>query len=122
MLGRDSPLFPLPEALSLFADKLLVIEIIDFHRIANLVKCLCRNFASLLAALAQYFIDSWNVLFQFSPPCPYRSKCLLHNCKQEPLHLHISQYAPAIMILECVQILIIGRYFAKCSGLQKASR
>ena len=97
------------EALSLLANELGIVEIVDTHGLTNLVHGLSTHLAGLLSTLLQDIVDLRYVLLKLSSAHTHRLQEFVQHLIQELLTLHVSQSAATIVILHLIEVLIVGQ-------------
>ena len=88
-------------------DEGFVTEVVDPHRVLDLVKSGLGGLFRGLAALLENLIDGGDVLLVFLPPGSDRLKFLVEDLLEEAFALDITQAAFLIVGLELVQVGVV---------------
>src|SRR5574344_1238253 len=93
------------ESLSLTADELGIVEVVDAHCLAYLCHSLGSCLAGFLSALAKDIVDLGNVLLQFVATLTHRFEHVVEDGVEELLAGAVAYTSVNIVLLEFVTVL-----------------
>lgn len=107
---------PLSEAGGLLGGEGSIVEIVEAHGAAYFRHGLCSCLAGGLGAAAQDVDDGRDVLCELGTALTDGLEGLLQNGGEELLHLHIAETAATVVVLEGVEVLVVGQVAAEVLG------
>src|SRR5574344_846669 len=93
------------ESLSLTADELGIVEVVDAHCLAYLCHSLGSCLAGFLGALAQDVVDFGNVLLKFVATLAHRFEHVVEDGVEELLASAVAYTSVNVVLLEFVKVL-----------------
>ena len=90
------------ELLSLLADELRIVEVVDTHGLADLIHRLGSNLTGLFRTLLQDIIDLRDILLELCTTLTHGLQELVEHLIEELLALHIAQTTTTVVILQLV--------------------
>ena len=106
LVGGDFSLF-VSEALSLLADELGIVEVVDAHGLTNLIHRLGTHLARLFRTFLQDIVDLRDILLELCTTLAHGLQELVEHLIEKLLALHIAQTSTTVVILQLVEILIL---------------
>ena len=96
-------------ALGLFGDELFILEVVNAHGVTYLSNRLLSYLASSSRTRSQNIIYALNILLIFSTSLAHRFEAIVEHIKQEFLAGAIAQTSSGIMLLQRLEIGVLGQ-------------
>ena len=93
---------------SLFGDEVFVVEVVDLHSLLHLVEGLGSNLTGGFGTLAENLIHAGNVLLIGVTTGTDGLQAVIEHVNEELLALHVSKASTAVVVLELVQVGVVG--------------